>query len=285
MNSQKSDVLEETESNKHLPWWLPNIDHRITPDVRHVLETYSKIAPEKVTSLVYAIREQAWALRCWPCTGLGFFLAPMLPHLPNYSSILSTLKAGGTLIDVGCYLGTDLRRLFLDGCPDSNLFGVDIVDHWQLGRDLFRDKEKFHAQFVKADILTLEGEITSLKGKADVVSATHFLHNWNWATQIRACCNLVALTKPQPGSLIVGFQVGTKDPEKAKWEEEVEGKYTLHTPQTFEAMWVEIEKETGTRWKVEAMLREWEEFGQRKEETGWLGEDAAILQFVVTRVA
>lgn len=77
MTSSSSDVLKNTQPSKDLAWWVPNIDHKITPEVRlaifctyeisqsmcsssvlqvrQVLETYSNIAPDDVVDHVYAI--------------------------------------------------------------------------------------------------------------------------------------------------------------------------------------------------------------------------------------
>jgi hypothetical protein len=77
-----------------------------------------------------------------------------------------------------------------------------------------------------------------------------------------------ALAKSQPGSLVVGFQVRTNDPKQAYWGEPTkEGEMKFHTLQTFETFWNEVREKTGTRWEVNAVLREWEEFGQNEKET------------------
>jgi hypothetical protein len=208
----------------------------------------------------------------------------MLRHIPVYPAILACVNSGGTFLDVGCYCGTDLRSLVLDGCPQDNLYGIDLVNHWDLGFSLFQDREKFHVRFIGGDILQPNAETNALKGKIDVIGATHLLHNWDWQTQIRACCNLSGVSKP--GTLIVGFQVGTSDAKRAAWDEEDQERVLkMHTPETFETLWKEVGVVTGTQWKSEATLREWEELGYLKQETNYLGESAKLLQFVVTRVS
>jgi SAM-dependent methyltransferase len=207
----------------------------------------------------------------------------MLPHIPIYSSILSRVQSGGTFLDVGCFTGTDLRRLTLDGCPQTNLYGIDIVNHWDLDYELFNDREKFHAKYMKVDILLPNLEMEALSEKVDILSATHLLHNWDWDTQVRACCNLARFLKE--GGMIVGFQVGTADVEKARWERKGEVEVMkFHTPETFERLWVEVERVMGIEWKCEVVLREWEDVCYRREDVRYLGDDARVLQFVVTRV-
>ena len=46
-----------------------------------------------------------------------------------------------------------------------------------------------------------------------------------------------------------------------------------------------MEAATGTHWKSEAALREWEELDHLEQETAYLGKSAKLLQFVVTKVS
>lgn len=123
-------------------------------------------------------KDKAWAIRPYPCTGLGNFLTPMITKTPIYATILSRLQAGDTLLDIGCFLGHDLRRLCFDGAPMENLYGVDIVNHWDLGYEMFKDSDKFKAHFIEADILHPNEALAALKGKVDLISIIHVLHQW-----------------------------------------------------------------------------------------------------------
>lgn len=57
----------------------------------------------------------------------------MIPKTLDYASIIERLKAGSTLLDIGCFLGQDLRRLVADGAPPDKLYAIDIVSHWDVG--------------------------------------------------------------------------------------------------------------------------------------------------------
>lgn len=207
----------------------------------------------------------------------------MLPHIPVYSDIVECVKMGGTFLDVGCYCGTDLRRLVIDGCPQDKLYGIDLVDHWDLGFELFRDQEKFHATFYEGDILHPNKEMRTLFGEVDIVSAIHLLHNWNWETQVTASCQLSSFGKV--GTRVVGYQIGTRDNEQARWDIEKEVTRPMwHTPQTFEKLWSEVGRITETRWQCDSVVRDFEELGHQADETAFLGERAGFLEFIVTRV-
>ncbi|KAJ4288470.1 hypothetical protein N0V90_011706 [Kalmusia sp. IMI 367209] len=249
--------LDEMGPTKDVAWWTNRIDHKIT-----------------------AKRDKAWAIKGYPCTGLGGFLMPSISRLPNYGDIISRIKHGGSFLDMGCYMGTDLRQLSMDGCPQDRLYGMDIVNHWDLGFELFRDKGRFDAKIIQADIFQPNQELLELKGSVDIISATHFFHNWTWREQFDASCTVAALVKP--GGKVVGFQVGNFNEGRRG---DIHPKLMLHDVNTFAALWNEVGKTTGTRWQTDAVMRSWESMGYWKDEVAYIGADAGILQFVVSRIS
>ena len=56
-----------------------------------------------------------------------------------YPEILARARAGETVVDIGTFIGHNLRRLVVDGAPSDHLYGVDIVNHFDVGFDFFRD--------------------------------------------------------------------------------------------------------------------------------------------------
>ena len=133
--------------------------------------------------LISLRRDKAWAIRSYPCTGLGLWLDPLLPKSPAYESIIRKLQAGGSFLDIGCFIGQDLRRRVADGAPSDRLYAVDVVSHWDVGYDMYRDRDRFAAHFVEADLLHPNAELRALLGSMDVVSITHVLHQWDWGDQ------------------------------------------------------------------------------------------------------
>ena len=50
-------------------------------------------------------------------------------------------------LDVGCCLGTDMRKLVFDGVPAQNLVGIELRQQYiDLGFDLFRDRNRLGAK-------------------------------------------------------------------------------------------------------------------------------------------
>jgi hypothetical protein len=64
---------------------------------------------------------------------MGLFLTPLLCHMPIYEEILRRVSEGAMLMDVGTFIGHDLRRLAYDGAPTDRLYGLDIVSHRDVG--------------------------------------------------------------------------------------------------------------------------------------------------------
>lgn len=114
-------------------------------------------------------REKAWNIRSYPCIGLGVYLVPQLRRLPAYPEILQRLAEGQVLADIGCFIGHDLRHLVNDGVPAKNLYGFDIVDFWGLGFEMFRDRDRFSAQFIQADVMAAGGRLAEFQGKLDII--------------------------------------------------------------------------------------------------------------------
>jgi len=140
-------------ARREIVFYKPNIDTITTPEVRALLEDYSQIPAAKVSQHVHTIHDEAWSIRTYPRTGLGAFLKPLLPLSPAYSTIVSHLQSGGSFLDVGYFIGRDLRQLVFDGAPSDRLYDVDIVSHWDVGYNLFRDRDKFQAHIIECDIL------------------------------------------------------------------------------------------------------------------------------------
>lgn len=65
-----------------------------------------------------------------------------------------------------------MRRLVFDGVPSANLYGIDIVSHWDVGYALYRDRGRFEAHFIEADILSSDKNpaLQGLKGHMDIIS-------------------------------------------------------------------------------------------------------------------
>ncbi|MCJ1461383.1 hypothetical protein MMC28_011765 [Mycoblastus sanguinarius] len=148
------------------------------------------------------------------------------------------------------------------------MYATDIVeDFWEIGYDLFRDRDSMAARFVKADILDANSALKALHGKIDVMYAGSVLHLFNRAKQLEACRELVRLSKI--GTAVLGCQLGRDDAEEVT---SICGGNTVffHNIESLRKMWHVVEEETGTRWTVDASLGSLEISGLEKEDVAWM---------------
>ena len=104
---------------------------------------------------------------------------PQLRRLPAYPEILQRLAHGQALADIDCFIGHDLRHLANDGAPVENLYGFDIIDFWDLGFEMFRDRERFNARFVQADLMATGGALAEFKETLDII----YIAQVRWTSQ------------------------------------------------------------------------------------------------------
>jgi SAM-dependent methyltransferase len=243
---------------------------------------YSKIPVDQQSKHVHEIRDKAFAIRSYPCTGLGVWLAPYISHSPAYAAVVKRLQDGGTLMDVGCFMGDDLRRLAYDGAPSDKMYGVDIVSHWDVGFAMYRDEGSFKAHFIEADIMKPEvnPRLAALKGEIDVISISAVLHQWDWDSQIECVKQLVKFSKP--GTIVIGHQMGNVNAGDTSFA--TQGvKQWRQNPESFRRLWDQAGEASGTAWKTEARLFDFVDIGWDPEAQKKLGEGSKIIDWVITR--
>ena len=174
-----------------------------------------------------------------------------------------------------------MRRLVFDGAPSDNLYGVDIVSHWDVGYELFRDRGCFTAHFIEADIMSSDNAaLLALKGRVDIINVSAVLHQWAWDDQVKAAKKLVAFSKP--GSLVMAYQIGNAQ-SKQVMNPALQLPQWRHDPASFEKMWNQVGAETGSTWETKAWLCSWEAMGWDPEDTAWMDPGDQVIDFVVTR--
>lgn len=204
---------------------------------------------------------------------------------PAYDEVLTILKNGGKFLDIGAMLGVDIRKLTFDGVPSENIVALDIIpDFWDVGFELYRDKDTFKARFGQADLLSLSDnpEFTDLKGKLDVVSLSAVLHQFDWDIQATALKQVVAFSKV--GMLLVGHQIGNRKSGTFKFSP-TQTPIFKHNAESFKDLWKQVCKETGTEWEVQAEVKTWDDFGWDANDMLWMKDKDEPLGFVVRRIS
>ncbi|KAI0868682.1 hypothetical protein GGS24DRAFT_481593 [Hypoxylon argillaceum] len=266
-----------------VPFYTADLASRLVPETQDLLENYSKIPRDQQLEHIHLIRDKAWDIRAYPCIGLGVWLTPQLRRLPAYPDILSRLKGGASLMDVGTFIGHDLRRLVYDGAPSGNLYGVDIVNHFDLGYEFFRDRNSFRAAFIEADFLSSSQELVTLRGMIDIVLVSQLLHQWDWDDQVRALETLIGFTRA--GSMIVGNQIGNHTAQSIPVPGDSSIHIWRHNTGSLGEMFQQAGKATRTKWEVEAWLRSAEDMGWDDTALGFMEPNVCVIEFVANRVS
>ena len=269
-------------SGKNVSWYKHDLTS-IPEPTRHLLETYSHIPSDQVIPHILAIRENAWAIWPYPCLGKLNFLDLSISQSPSYPSILRRLtQSNQTLLDLGCCFAQDLRKLVSDGAPSENLCGFELRQTFvDLGYDLFRDRATFKGKFLVGNVLedsaAMSGMLEEVAGKFDVVYAASIFHLFDYTDQLLLAKRVVTMSKPVPGSLILGRQRGNIKAGEYEHRTNEKGTMYRHNENSFREMWKQVGKETGTEWTVDVRLQKGEDFGE-----GSIPDDRR-LNFEVTR--
>ncbi|PQE25504.1 methyltransferase domain-containing protein [Rutstroemia sp. NJR-2017a BBW] len=245
------------ERSTDVPWYEKTIPaEKLDGAARELLENYSKIPPLEVESHVYNIRNRAWNVFPFPCIGGFRFLDLAIASSPYYPTLLSRLSTSDTkFLDLGCCVGQELRKLVQDGAPSEKLYGCDLrSEFYDVGYDLFKDKDTLKTTFLTADIFDEENEdLKKLEGDIDVVYAGSFLHLFGWDDQVKICKRLTKILKKE-GSVVMGRQVGEVTAGERPHTVDTSRTHYVHNKESFERMWKEVGESTGTKWRVECEM-------------------------------
>ena len=173
-----------------------------------------------------------------------------------------------------------MRLLAAEGCYSSQMYASDINrELWDLGYDLFKDREDMLAKFIQADILNADSDLNQLKGQADIIMVNQVLHLFDWKKQVAAIKQIVNLSKP--GSLVVGYQ---RAQVPAREVERPWGRMYLHDHESFQRIWSTVASETSSGWEVDDLIVDLSQWGMEKEDVDWMPEGKKGIDFAARRL-
>ena len=168
----------------------------------------SSDGPFSIANLVSLQWDQALLVAKTDPIDKTLFLNVSISAHPRYPELLQRLRdEDHRLLDVGCSLGQNLRKLAYDGVDTRNLQGLERkLGLTELGFDLFQDGDRFRGSFTAGNVLS-HADIPGLTdGSFDMVHAGFLLDRFDEYEQARALKRMIQLLKPKQGSFVFGQQ-------------------------------------------------------------------------------
>ena len=128
------------------------------------------------------------------------------------------------MLDIGCCMGTDVRKAAFDGYPASQIVGCDLLpDFLALGHKLYEDTETCPIRFIRGDVFALDlpsplqavtptsspiSSLNDLLGRVAVVYTGALFHLFDESTQYSMALRLALLVRQDKPSILFGRHQG-----------------------------------------------------------------------------
>ena len=192
-------------------------------------------------------RALAWLTAPYPCIGLYMFLDLHMSQHPLYPDTLSRLNSTPTtrLLDVGCGLGQDVRKLVFDGGPADKIYAVELkAGLISAGHDLFMDGRKKGITLLQGDAVNddISEWIKALNvgNGFDIIHTGALFHLFTWETQLTIAKNLVGLVHGKDDAVIFGWTFAARESGVRCVGPIKEGKVYGHNEESARRLWEEV---------------------------------------------
>ncbi|KIJ51162.1 hypothetical protein M422DRAFT_58802 [Sphaerobolus stellatus SS14] len=204
------------------------------------------------------LEAQAIELYPYPCIRAFHFVMLIMSQNPAYTKILDAIKDFPSnnppiFLDLGCCMGTDVRKLAKDGYPAKAIIGCDLRKIFiEAGYKLYNDSPaSLGINFIEGDIFAVPfseadvpvstktpAEISSLgelQGGVTYIYTGALFHLFDEDTQFALALQLVRLLTREKGAIIFGRHQG-KDQESLIDDHLGRVRYG-HSPASWRRMW------------------------------------------------
>ncbi|KAI0084617.1 hypothetical protein BDY19DRAFT_521616 [Irpex rosettiformis] len=174
---------------------------------------------------ILEVQRIAYAEHPYPCIRAFHFVNLMMAANPIYPEVLTAGRNDNTaLVDVGCCMGSDVRKIVSDGYPAINVLGVDLRQEFlDLGYRLYGPSRDIN--FFTSDIFEIPYPVpkaapaddTPFSSVKDLLQLrgriTHFytgalFHLFDESTQYALALRVAELLKREPGGVVFGRHQG-----------------------------------------------------------------------------
>ncbi|KAI0826567.1 hypothetical protein BC628DRAFT_1419076 [Trametes gibbosa] len=196
---------------------------------------------DKLKKIVGDVQKRAYEMYPYPCIRAFHFVSLMMATNDVYPAVLETGKRDRTslLLDLGCCMGTDVRKVVQDGYPANQVLGCDIrPEYITLGHELFADAGRSPIRFFTANVFDLSPapsaaessptaapedlekllspstvitDLAQLRGALTHVYAGALFHLFDEETQYALALRVAALLRRRPGAVVFGRHQGLEE--------------------------------------------------------------------------
>ncbi|TCD65129.1 hypothetical protein EIP91_003060 [Steccherinum ochraceum] len=238
---------------------VPSLDDGVVPlQLTEEETTFLKTAITKdeneMWKRVEDVRRRAYEKYPYPCLRGFYHIHFEMMRTSVYREILEAGRSGNTtFLEIGCCMGSDVRRLAFDGYPAANIIGTDLRQEFiDLGLELYRDRDTCKTRFFADDIFTVSPKtvdarptefstatkLVQLKGQVSHLFLGALFHLYDEQTQYAIALAVATLLKHEKGSIIFGWHQG-QDKEGAVDDEYLRGRFA-HSPASWTEMWKRV---------------------------------------------
>jgi len=247
----------------------------LTPKQLEFLQSKITADDGELRKRVIDTQKQAYEHFPYPCIRHFAFLKLAMAMHPAYREIIASGRRGDTLlVDIGCCMGTDVRKAAYDGYPAENIIGCDLhAEFLHLGHQLYDDASNCKISFFAADIFDVQSSETSpadspegarpayatpkklmsgerksgsgvfsnlreLRGKVTHIYAGLLFHLFDEDAQTHLAECLAMLLCRQPGAIIFGRHEGREQSGTISAEDQ--RTRFGHSPETWENLWRQV---------------------------------------------
>ena len=146
-------------------------------EIPKFFKEYANIQENSLVTKVFEVYTKSLEVHHYRCLSTLKFLLPRITASPYYNEIKNQ-STNKKFLDIGCALGTDLRKMNLDGIPQKNLYGLDIEKGFiNLGYNLFNDKNTNKMTFIIGNILDKDFiQQMKLESSFDIAYSSSVIH-------------------------------------------------------------------------------------------------------------
>ncbi|GJE92393.1 S-adenosyl-L-methionine-dependent methyltransferase [Phanerochaete sordida] len=253
-------MAEITREVKLDPAIIPPLDESLltlSNDETEFLHKAITTDDEELKRRIIEVQKDSYQEHAYPCIRGFHFVNLFMSANPVYPEVLAAGKTGNTVfLDLGCCMGTDVRKLVADGYPAARVLGCDLRQEFlDYGYKLYGDKDTCAIHFFASDIFAVPYPATGLAPTAPdnlsgvtelgqlYRSVDHFytgalFHLFDEATQYALALRVAQLLTRKLGTVVFGRHQGLE--EEGYINDHLGRKRYGHSPKSWPLLWKKV---------------------------------------------